>query len=270
MTLRPTALVLALGSLIALSFLSGPDPASAAEERVDLELVLAVDVSGSMDADEQILQRSGYVEAIRSSDVMDAIRSGLTGAIALTYVEWAGPSAQRVVVPWMRIDGPAAAEQFTAKLLAAPLGTMRGTSISGGLLLSAMQFQGNGFEGLRRVIDVSGDGPNNMGPPVIPTRDQVLALGIIINGLPITLKPGGGYGSIHGLDTYYANCVIGGPGSFIVPVTDRSQLVDAIRRKLVLEIADLGGGEGLFATPVADEDFDCMVGEKLRQRWMDP
>jgi hypothetical protein len=270
MTLRPSALLRVLLGLSFLACIAAPSAAEAADERVDLELVLAVDVSGSMDADEQILQRSGYVDAIRSTEVMDAIRTGLTGAIALTYVEWAGPSAQRIVVPWTRIDGPAAAEQFTARLLAAPLGTMRGTSISGGLLLSAMQFQGNGFEGLRRVIDISGDGPNNMGPPVIPTRDQVLALGIVINGLPITLKPGGGYGSIHGLDTYYANCVIGGPGSFIVPVTDRSQLVDAIRRKLVLEIADLGGGEGLLATPVADEDFDCMIGEKLRQRWMDP
>jgi hypothetical protein len=270
MALRPSALVTALGGLAAGLLLLAAGPAAADDQRVDLELVLAVDVSGSMDDDEQVLQRNGYVEAIRSAEVMDAIRAGLTGRIALTYVEWAGPSAQRVVVPWQVVDGPGAAEQFAARLIAAPLGTMRGTSISGGLMMSAMLFEGNGFEGYRRVIDVSGDGPNNMGAPVIPTRNQVLALGIVINGLPITLKPGGGYGSIHGLDTYYANCVIGGPGSFLVPVTDRSQLVDAIRRKLVLEIADLGGGEGLFATPVADADFDCMVGEKLRQRWMDP
>jgi hypothetical protein len=243
-----------------------------ADDSVDLELVLAVDVSGSMDRDEQALQRVGYVAAIRHPDVVDAIRSGLTGRIAVTYMEWAGPSAQRVVVPWQVIDGQETADRFAAILNAAPLGTMRGTSISSGLSLAAALFQNNGFEGTRKVIDISGDGPNNMGPPVIAARDQVVALGIVINGLPIMIKQQGyrSYSSIDDLDTYYEKCVIGGPGAFIVAVNDIDGLVEAIRRKMVLEVADLtGGGNAVFATPVVDDGYDCMIGERQRQMWMD-
>jgi hypothetical protein len=247
-------------------------PPAAAEEQVDLELVLAVDVSGSMDRDEQRLQRSGYVAALIHPDVVDAVGSGLTGRIAVTYMEWAGPSAQRVVVPWQVIDGATSARDFAAKLAAAPLGTMRGTSISSSLRLAAGLFEGNGFSGYRKVIDMSGDGPNNMGPPVLAARDEVLALGIVINGLPIMLKQANaaGFGSISDLDTYYANCVIGGPGAFLVSVNDPTGLVDAIRRKMILEIADAGGGFELVAgLPSVDPNYDCMIGERLRQQWMD-
>lgn len=245
--------------------------AFAADEKVDLELVLAVDVSGSMDPDEQALQRAGYIDAIRSEEVVEAIRSGLTGRIALTYLEWAGPFSQRVVVPWTLVDGRDAAERFASILAASPTGTMRGTSISGGLMVAAGLFRDNGFDGYRRVIDVSGDGPNNMGEPVMETRDAVLALGIVINGLPITLKPGNrGYGSIEDLDKYYAQCVIGGPGAFLVAVANRGQLVEAIRRKMILEIADLSEGADYLATPVTDPAYDCLVGEKQRRMWMDP
>jgi hypothetical protein len=258
-----------LGILAALAAAGAALPAAAAEQ-VDLELVLAVDVSGSMDRDEQALQRSGYVDAVRHPDVVEAIRSGLTGRIAVTYMEWAGPAAQRVVVPWQVIDGRESAEAFSGRIAAAPLGTMRGTSISASLTLAAGLFEGNGFDGYRRVIDMSGDGPNNMGPPVVPARDAVLALGIVINGLPIMLKQGGGgFASINDLDTYYQNCVIGGPGAFLVAVRDPSELVEAIRRKMILEIADLGGGPDPLAVPVVDPGYDCLVGERQRQMWMD-
>jgi hypothetical protein len=250
-------------------------PPVAADERVDLELVLAVDVSGSMDRDEQQLQRAGYVAALTHPDVLAAVSAGLTGRIALTYMEWAGPSAQRVAVPWQVIDGEASARDFAAKIAAAPLGTMRGTSISSGLRLAATLFEANGFTGYRKVIDMSGDGPNNMGPPVIEARDTVVALGIVINGLPIMLKQANsaGFGSISDLDTYYANCVIGGPGAFLVSVNAPSGLVDAIRRKMILEIADAGDDGAALrlvaAEPVTDPNYDCMIGERLRRQWMD-
>ncbi|BBE71359.1 DUF1194 domain-containing protein [Oharaeibacter diazotrophicus] len=243
---------------LASTCLAAAAPAGA-EERVDLELVLAVDVSGSMDRDEQELQRAGYVAAIRSPEVLAAIEGGLGGRIALAYVEWAGTDRQRVVVPWTLIDGAAAAEGFATRLAAAPVGTMRGTSISGGLTAAAQLFPGNGYVGLRRVVDISGDGPNNMGPPVAATRDQVLGLGIVVNGLPIALKSGaGGTDGSRGLAGYYARCVIGGPGAFVVEVTGREQFADAIRRKLVLEIADAGGGADLvFAEPLRDTGYSC-------------
>src|SRR5882724_661589 len=139
-------------------------PAVAEDLPVDLELVLAVDVSGSMDADERQLQRSGYVAALRHSEVIGAIRAGAYGRIALTFVEWAGPTAQTVIVPWRLIDGPAAAEAAAAGLAAAPSPSIRGTSISAALLFAGRLFEGNGFAGSRLAIDVSCDGPNNIGP----------------------------------------------------------------------------------------------------------
>lgn len=247
----------AVGALCGLFALPSPD-ATAADEQVDLELVLAVDVSGSMDREEQIFQRNGYVDAIRAPEVLDAIRSGLLGRIAVTYFEWAGPGQQRHAVAWQIIDDASSAEAFAARVLDAPIGSMRGTSISSGLQSAAMLFEGNGFTGYRRVIDVSGDGPNNQGPPVASTRDQVIALGIVINGLPITLKQGRQSADAPpSIGAYYANCVIGGPGAFVVPVSGRGELATAIRRKLVLEIADAGAGPNIFATPVRDPSFRC-------------
>lgn len=260
-------------SLVGLSVLLGIVTVvpAAAEEQVDLELVLAVDVSGSMDSDELQLQRSGYRDAILSPEVLDAVTSGLTGRIALTYLEWAGAGNQRTVVPWMLIDGPQTAAQFADALDQAPVGNMRGTSISDGLMTSATLFADNGFAGYRQVIDISGDGPNNSGKPVIAARDLLLEAGIVINGLPITMRRGTtGIGSVPDLDQYYANCVIGGPGAFLVTVEEPSQWVDAIRRKMVLEIADLSGGDQFLVRPVADPAYDCLVGERQRDRWVEP
>ncbi|MGH6948203.1 MAG: DUF1194 domain-containing protein [Kiloniellales bacterium] len=235
---------------------------------VDLELVLAVDVSGSMDEDEKALQRSGYVAALRHPDVIDAIRSGYLGRIAVTYVEWAGPSSQATIVPWRLVDGAEAAEALASELEKAPGPRIRGTSISGALLYAATRFDDSGFAGERRVIDISGDGPNNMGPPVEPVREAVLALDITINGLPVILKNnwGGGLSGETGLDSYYRDCVTGGPGAFFIAVHDPDQFADAVRRKLVLEIA---GHKAEFlpaALPVQLRQVDCLAGEKWRRR----
>lgn len=240
-----------------------------AETVVDLELVLAVDISGSMDTDEQELQRAGYVAALRHPDVAKAVREGAHGRIAITYFEWAGPDAYRVAVPWTMVDGPAAFAAFADRVAAAPINRMRGTSISNALMVSHALFKDNAFAGERLVVDVSGDGPNNMGLPVLVARDQLVADGIVINGLPIMLKQGGGgFGSIHDLDVYYRDCVIGGVGAFTVPVRERGQLAEAIRRKLVLEIA------GLTPAPEARvfraSTTDCLIGERQRRNWMDP
>ena len=190
-----------------------PHGVEAAEVPVDVELVLAVDVSRSMDRDEQVLQRDGYVAALRDPEVLSAIRSGFVGRIALTYVEWGGRHEQRVVVPWRAIEIPADIEAFAAVLESSRAERRRYTSISGGLAFAAELFEANDFEGTRRVIDVSGDGPNNTGPPVTLLRDALVADGIVINGLPLMLSPysSGVNNVLLDLESYYEDCVIGGP-----------------------------------------------------------
>jgi hypothetical protein len=251
----------------------------AAERPVDLELVLAVDVSRSMDLDEQKLQREGYAAAFRHDQVIKAIKLGGWGRIAVTYVEWAGFHYQRVTVPWTEIHDRASSEAFAARIAALPpLGLIR-TSISGALIYSASLFGKNQVKGLRRVIDVSGDGPNNGGPVVTVARDQVVARGITINGLALMLKSGlGGYFDIVDLDQYYRHCVIGGGSAFLLTVRDKSRFAEAIRRKLVLEIA---GAMPPAPAPVLKVQFkapqrrtlyDCLIGEKMYRKWrsMDP
>ena len=201
--------------------------------------MLAVDISYSMDFDELKLQRDGYVEALTSREFLNALKQGMHGKVAVTMVEWAGANEQRIVVPWRLIDGPASAQAVAAELAAAPVRRAFRTSISGALLFSAPLFEGNGFTGIRRVIDVSGDGTNNQGPLVHLTRDEVLAKGIIINGLPIMLKePQPGSVDLKDLDIYFEDCVIGGPGAFVIPIREREKFKEAIRTKLVLDIAD--------------------------------
>jgi hypothetical protein len=247
-------------------------PAAADDTPVDLELVLAVDVSGSMDAAEQALQRQGYVQAFLHPEVVAAIAGGVYGRIAVTYVEWAGSRAQDVLIPWRALDGRASAEAFAATLKAAPTSHIHGTSISGALAFASTLFDGNGFAGARQAIDVSGDGPNNMGPPVVPVRDAVVARGITINGLPLTLHAGwgSGYGGLEAglLDLYYEDCVIGGAGAFFLSVKAPEQLADAIRRKLVLEIA--GRPPDLLPAQLSQRParIDCMIGEKTRPSWL--
>ena len=216
----------------------GRPPARAVETNVDVELVIAVDVSYSMDPDEQVLQREGYITGLTSREFLDALRQGMHGKIAITYFEWAGAGDQKIVVPWRLIDGPASARAFADEIAQAPYRRAYRTSISGALRFAQPLFEGSGFRGLRRVIDVSGDGANNQGLPVTLVRDEVLERGITINGLPILLKrPSAATMDIDNLDVYYEDCVIGGPGAFMIPIKERDQFREATRTKLVLEIA---------------------------------
>jgi len=242
-------------------------PAQAQDVPVDLELILAVDVSRSMDLDEQQLQRDGYVAAITHPDVLAAIAQGRRGRIALSYVEWAGAETQYKVVDWRMIDGPESAAAFAATLAQAPIQQLRGTSIANGLAFVAPEFDRNGYQATRRVIDISGDGPNNIGLPVEAARDAVVETGITINGLPIMIKPPGGFAAIGNLDVYYEDCVIGGFGAFQLVVRSADQFAEAIRRKLVLEIADRQPPVASGIATASGERIDCLIGEKLRQRW---
>jgi hypothetical protein len=207
---------------------------------VDVELVIAVDVSNSMDPEEQALQREGYILGLTSREFLQALRNGNHGRIAVTYFEWAGLYDQKIILPWQLIDGPQSAEAVTNEIKRTPYRRAPRTSIFGALQFAKPLFDSSGYGGLRRVIDVSGDGSNNIGPPVTIMRDEVLAAGITINGLPIMLSRGYGTGpSIPNLDVYYEDCVIGGPGSFVIAIKEREQFKEATRTKLVQEIAGL-------------------------------
>src|SRR4051812_8799021 len=197
---------------------------------VDTELVLAVDVSYSMDPEEQQLQREGYIEAITSRDFLQALKSGMHAKVAVTYFEWAGPFDQKIIVPWRLIDGPETADGVANDIARAPYRRASRTSISSALQFAKPLFDASGFHGIRRVIDVSGDGANNSGPPITVVRDDVLSAGITINGLPIMLKrPNTFTMDIENLDVYYEDCVIGGPGAFIIPIQNREQFKEATR-----------------------------------------
>lgn len=239
---------------------------------VDLELVLAVDVSLSMDLDEQRLQRDGYIAAFRDPEVQKVITSGSQGRIAVTYMEWAGPGTHNVVIPWMLIDGPQTAESFAARLEATQISRARMTSISSALEFSGRLLRENTFKGDRQVIDVSGDGPNNSGRPVVTIRDELVNQGVIINGLPIMLKIGqfSGNFDLNDLDAYYESCVIGGQGAFVIPIREKSEFSPAIRRKLLLEISGIALEPRIMhAQAGATKPVDCMVGEQQWRRYMD-
>jgi len=239
----PAVSALLVFAVISTSCLLAPGEA-AAQTPVDLELVLAVDVSLSMDLDEQRLQRDGYVAAFRDPEVHAAIASGPHGRIAVTYVEWAGPPTQQVVVGWTVIDGAASAGAFADKLQAATISRARMTSISAALQFSGQLFETSGVRGIRRVIDVSGDGPNNAGVPVAPARDALVARGIVINGLPIVNdRVNFGRPAERDLDQFYDDEVIGGPGAFLIPAEDFNAFSAAILNKLIREIAALPADE---------------------------
>ncbi len=190
-----------------------------------------------------------------------AVLSGDNRRIALTYVEWADTNRHKVIVPWRLIDSADSARAFAAELAGTPFVEEHGTSISAALTFSAGLFADSGFTGPRRVIDISGDGPNNYGPPVTAARDQVVSHGIVINGLPILISPSPIFPA---MDRYYADCVIGGPGSFVLPIVSADEFALSIRLKLIQEIA---------AHPIAPHivpvkarpPVDCMIGEEARQ-----
>ncbi|NOG70585.1 DUF1194 domain-containing protein [Roseicella sp. DB1501] len=219
-----------------------PRPARADGEPVDVLLVLAVDVSRSVDDDEARLQREGYRAAVSDPQVVEAIRGGMIGAIGVAYVEWAGAEYQRLVLPWMRISGMAEAQAWSERLAEAPRASLSWTSISSGLDFSRTTLQQAPFDGTRRVIDVSGDGVNNSGGPVEPARDRLVAEGVTINGLPIVNdRPTFGRMPPIPLDDYYRDSVIGGPGAFVVVAEDFQSFGNAVKRKLIREVAGLPG-----------------------------
>jgi hypothetical protein len=236
---------------------------------VDTELVLAVDVSYSMDPEEQKLQREGYIDAITSRDFMEALRGGMHAKIAMTYFEWAGPFDQRIIVPWRLIDGPESAGGFATEIARAPYRRASRTSIASALQFAQPLFDASGYNGVRKVIDVSGDGANNSGPLLVPVRDELVAAGFTINGLPIMLKrPNTFTLDIDNLDIYYEDCVIGGPGAFIIPINSREQFKEAIRTKLVLEIAGRTPERRIVPAQAKAPRISCTIGEKMwRERW---
>jgi hypothetical protein len=254
------------GTIAAPRFAEFPTSKANAVE-VDVELVMSVDISYSMDMDELALQREGYAQAIASQEFLNALKQGSNGKIAVTLVEWAGVNDQRVVVPWRLIDGATTAQAVSDEMARAPVRRAFRTSISGALMFSSGLFENNGFRGLRRVIDVSGDGTNNQGPLVTQMRDDVVAKGIVINGLPIMLKePQPNSIDIKDLDIYYEDCVIGGPGAFVVPIREREKFKEAIRTKLVLDIADRAGEARVMPASAEAPRISCTIGEQMWQR----
>jgi Protein of unknown function (DUF1194) len=239
------------------------------EAVVDVELIIAVDVSYSMDMDELAVQREGYAQAIVSKEFLQALKTGPTGKISVTYFEWAAVNDQKIIIPWRVIDGPETADAVADEIMKTPIRRASRTSISGAIYFAMPLFDANPYRGLRRVIDISGDGANNNGSPVTIARDTALAKGITINGLPIMVKePSYSTMDIDNLDFYYEDCVIGGPGSFVVSIKDRDKFREAIRSKLILEVA--GRMPERRIVPAADKEprVPCLIGEKIWQdRW---
>jgi hypothetical protein len=210
-----------------------------AKTPVDLELVMATDVSWSIDDAEAQLQRQGVADAFRDPEIVRAIGIGILRSIAVSYIDYSSANFNRVVIDWRVIRGKIDAEKFAADLLAADLTSGRRTSISDAVEQAAAMIETNDIEGTRRVIDVSGDGPNNWGNLVDDVRDSVIEKRITINGLPI-MNPADAFNSryyLADLDLYYRGCVIGGPGAFTIVANSFKDYARAVRRKLVLEIA---------------------------------
>jgi Protein of unknown function (DUF1194) len=273
----------ALGLLLTLSMLpvfgSKPDareaprllaqgvfqPAPNAEE-VDVALVLAVDVSFSMDPDELALQREGYIEALTSRPVLDAIKNGMLGKIGVTYFEWAGSGIQYQIADWSIIEDAASARAFVDLLKAAPIRRARRTSITGALDFAFTKLKTAPYRPIRRVIDVSGDGPNNEGGLVSAKRDEILAAGVTINGLPIVYaRAVQSSFDIDGLDSYYRDCVIGGPNAFMIAIRAKDQFPQAIRSKILREVAQAGTSDAAPG-PSTRGRYDCQIGEVMWQR----
>jgi len=217
-------------------------PAARAAEDVDLLLVLSSDVSRSIDAPKFKLQRDGYAAAIVNPRVVQAIRSGTLGKIAVSFVEWSGVGAQKIVIDWTVIRDEATAKDFSAQVIEAPRAFADRTSISGGIDFAMAQLARAPFQASRHTIDVSGDGTNNSGREVTDARDEALAKGVTINGLVILSERPMSWNADHtnpagGLDAYYRNNVIGGPGSFVMVAENFNSFGLAILNKLIAEIA---------------------------------
>ena len=268
-----TGLVLVLAAVLAVAGGLGAAMATEEDIEVDLELALAVDVSGSIDDEEAVLQRAGYIAAFRHPRVLEAIRRGGLGRIAAAYYEWAGYGHMKVIAGWTLIHDKASALAFAAKLTGVPPETASRTAIGSAITFAVPFFEDNEFEGRRRVLDLSGDGPNNWGGLVTVARDAALANGITINGLPIMNGRPSRWGlpAMVNLDLYYMDCVIGGPGAFIVVATRFKDFGSAILRKLILEIAGETPGKAPTSKPssmvrpaAAPMGPPCDYGERRR------
>ena len=273
-------------TLAAFALVMTPGRPAHAREYVDLELVIATDVSQSIDTGEARLQREGIADAFRSKEVIEAISAGMLRRIAVAYLDFSSRQWNKVVIDWRIIQDKETAYAFARDLLNSPPTPGRRTSISDALTQGAEMLASNDIEGTRRTIDVSGDGPNNFGRLVDTVRDETLAKGIVINGLPI-INNNGGIGSrfnLPDLDLYYRGCVIGGPGAFVIVANSFEDFARAIRRKLILEISGLEPPKHPHIVHVAmDPPRDvrpspagytykkgCDIGERLRDSyWID-
>src|ERR1700734_1674053 len=222
--------------------------AAGAPVAVDAAIVLAADVSRSIDDEEFALERRGYGDAIQGQQLLDAVSTGPHGAIALAYVEWAGDGEERVVVDWTVIRNQTDAHAFVTAMAAAPRSFIGRTAIGAAIDFSFALFAESAIETNRRVIDVSGDGTSNQGRVVAEARDAAVGAGAVINGLAIYNRKAaamGGYLPLHtnppgGLAQYYRENVIGGPGAFVVQIDDFRTFGEAMMRKLVNEVAYAG------------------------------
>lgn len=212
-----------------------------AAEEVDVELVLAVDVSRSVDAEEMEMQMQGYAAAFRDPRLAEGIAGGPLGAIAVTLFVWSDWNLQQTLVPWMRLDGAASCEAFATALDGASRETYLYTSISGAMDYAARQF-GRRYQGMRRVVDISGDGVNNSGRPVADARADALGQGIVLNGLAVldrSPQPSALLAGIPPVDEYFRDEVIGGPGAFLMVAEGYEAFAGAVRRKIIREIASV-------------------------------
>lgn len=231
--------------------------------QVDVALVLAVDVSRSMDPEELAIQRAGYVDALQHPDFISAVRDGRHGRIALLYFEWASAPIVGSRIGWTVIDGDASASEFAEQVRLRPFGTYHSTSISAALDFAAEELRGLPVQSNKRVIDISGDGFNNVGRLVIHSRNAVLNQGIVINGLPIMISEDR---SDDQLDSYFAACVAGGPGSFVLPINKPSEFATGIRRKLILEVSQREPPAAVVKVQAKVEIQSCVSMERaLRQ-----
>jgi Protein of unknown function (DUF1194) len=254
---------------IAATFVAQAGMARAAEQ-VDLQLILAVDVSRSINLEEQKLQRSGYVAAFRDRALVRAIKSGHLGRIAVTYVEWADVGTQRVLVQWQIVESEATASAFADRLAQGPLRPARRTSISSMFDKARAMFASSGLSSLRRVLDISGDGPNNHGGPVIPARNALIRSGVTINGLPILAGADQLFTAYEPeeLERYFRDCVIGGTGAFVLPIRSKEEFASAIRSKLLMEVSGrtplepptVRKAQFMLNGPIFNQGGDCAIG----------
>lgn len=273
-----------LGAGLVLAGLGATAPAFAQDTEVDLELILAIDVSQSVDQYEGYLQREGYIQAFLDPRIGEAIARGSLGRIAVIYVEWAGPGLWRTVTDWTLLTGREDSQALAAALNSTPVARGTGTSITSVLGFATGLFENNGFASPRRVIDISGDGPNSSGGNVTIARDAVVAAGIAINGVAINNFEPSNF-SLPDLDRYYEECVVGGMNAFVIAVDSFETFGEAILRKLILEIADLDAPPPPYAAelPVIPVQLDgftrplprggelkyapaCDIGERMRLR----